>query len=354
MRNWKWMALEVLAASALLVGCGGGERESSGGEIPPLNPWTVSPVQVYGRLHVCGTHVCSESDEEIQLRGMSLFWSNSGWGGDKFYNATLVANLADYWNATVIRAAIGAQGGGDYTVAPAANMSSAQAVIDAAIDKGMYVIVDWHSHGNGAGDLTVMQSQATSFFETLAEKYAGVPNIIWEPFNEPPSTTYSWSEIKAYHEAIISVIRAQGSHNLVVVGSPNWSQDVDVAAANQVSDDDSNVAYALHFYAGTHGKSLRDKADAAMSHGAAIFVTEYGTCDASGSGGFDPVATQEWIDWMDSNLISSANWSMNDKVETASALVAGASTTGPWGSGDLTKSGFLVLEYIHAGYQQPE
>ena len=36
---------------------------------------------------------------------------------------------------------------------------------------------------------------------------------------------------------------------------------------------DANVAYALHFYAGTHRQSLRDKAAFALERGVALFVT---------------------------------------------------------------------------------
>lgn len=276
---------------------------------------------------------------------MSLFWSNTGWGAEKFYNADLVNNLADHYNVALIRAAIGAHESGGYETSPAPNLNRARSIIDAAIAKGMYVIVDWHSH-------ELLLEDAQEFFETLAVEYATAENVIWETFNEPPGGTYSWEVLKPYHEAVIQTNRDAGSTNLVIVGSPTWSQDADVAAADPITSD-ANVAYTLHFYAGTHRQSLRDKADDALDAGVAIFVTEYGTTDASGNGGFDPVETDLWLDWMDVNQISSANWSMNDKAESASALRGGSSAGGPWGSGDLTESGALVLEYVRAGYVEP-
>jgi endoglucanase len=337
-----WRA--ILAVCALLAACGGGGGGSVGGAgvMPAENAWVVSPVAAYGKLRVCGAHVCAaDGTTHVQLRGMSLFWSNTGWGAEGFYNASLVDHLADQWNATVIRAAVGAQDPGNYNL-DASNLTRARKVIDAAIAKGMYVIVDWHSH-------TLLTSQAQGFFGTLADEYKDSPNVIWETFNEPPSTTYSWPTLKTYHEAVIGTIREKGSTNLVVVGSPMWSQDVDVASANKVIDSASNVAYTLHFYAHSHGAGLRAKAETAMRNGAAIFVTEWGDCDASGNGGLDPLATQLWLDWMDEHEISSANWSMNDKRETASALKA-ANTTGPWTADQLSDSGWLVMPYIHRGY----
>ncbi len=344
-----WCSVLGLAAAAVLSACGGGGGGGGGprGEVPPANPWVVSPVEAYGRLTVCGNRICAEGGETpVQLRGMSLFWSNTGWGAEKFYNADLVNNLADHHNVAVIRAAIGAHESGGYTSNPSAHLDRARTIIDAAIAKGMYVIVDWHSH-------QLLQDQAQDFFETLATEYATAENVIWETFNEPPGSTFDWTDdLKPYHEAVIATIRGAGSTNLVVVGSPTWSQDADVAAADPITSDD-NVAYTLHFYAGTHRQALRDKADDALDLGVALFVTEYGTVDASGNGGFDPVETQLWLDWMDANQVSSANWSMHDKQESASALRPGSSARGPWGSGDLTSSGTLVLEYVSAGYVQP-
>jgi endoglucanase len=335
----------ALVSAGLLIACGGEAARGPHGVVVSSPAFAVTPVVAYGRLQVCGAHVCSAGGQPVQLRGMSFFWSNTGWGGERFMNATAVSNLADGWNATVVRAPLGVEGSGGYlesAAAAAANLARVKAVIDGAIAAGVYVIVDWHYSSSA-----VYQAQAQAVFKELAQQYASVPNVIWEPYNEP--TSNSWASLKSYHQAIISTIRAAGSPNLVVVGSPTWSQDVDVAAADPITTD-TNVAYSLHFYAGTHGQSLRDKANAAMSRGRAVFVTEYGTCDASGNGNFNPTESKAWTDWMDQNQISSANWSLDDKAETASALVSGASATGPWPDGQLTPSGLWVKPYVAAGY----
>jgi endoglucanase len=324
-----------LACAALLAACGGELTQEDAASAPSA---PASSVAANGRLRVCGNRICNASGAQVQLKGMSWFWSNTGWGGERFYNATAVRSVAG-WGATVVRAAIGVHGDGSVMAGQRSqNVARARALIDGAIAAGVYVIVDWHSH-------ETHQSEAQSVFRELATAYASSPNVIWETFNEP--TTQSWSSLKAYHEAVIGTIRAAGSQNLVIVGSPNWSQDVDVAAANPVAD--ANTAYTLHFYAGTHGQWLRDKANSAMSRGRAVFVTEWGTCDASGNGGFNATESQNWASWMDQNKISSANWALNDKAETASALVGGASATGPWADSALTQSGAWVKAYIGRG-----
>ena len=146
--------------------------------------------------------------------------------------------------------------------------------------------------------------------------------------------------------AVTNAIRAIDPDNLIVVGTPTWSQDVDVAASSPVTG--INVAYTLHFYAASHKASLRSKASTALSRGVALFVTEYGTCDASGGGAVDAASTQEWMDFMRANKLSHCNWALNDKGETASALLPGTSPSAAWSDGYLTASGRLVKGYIQS------
>merc|ERR1719188_2551149 len=122
----------------------------------------------------------------------------------------------------------------------------------------------------------------------------------------------SWSgQIKPYHEQLVSVIR-QHSANLIILGTRTCSQDVDEAARDPVSGE--NLAYTLHFYASTHKGELRDKARAALGAGAALFVTEWGTCEASG-GSVDLGESETWLAFLAANHISSANWAIEDKAE---------------------------------------
>jgi endoglucanase len=84
---------------------------------------------------------------------------------------------------------------------PDVEFAKAEAVIDAAISNGIYVIVDWHDHH--AED---HEAQAIQFFEKVATKYGNEPNIIYEIYNEP--LQISWSDVlKPYHERLIRAIR---------------------------------------------------------------------------------------------------------------------------------------------------
>ena len=124
-----------------------------------------------------------------------------------------------------------------------------------------------------------------------------------------------------------------------MVGTPTWSQDVDVASQNPI--DRANIAYTLHFYAGTHGQSYRNKAQTALDNGIALFATEWGTVNADGNGGVNINETDAWMAFFKTNNISHANWSLNDKNEGASLFTPG----GSWNS--LTASGTKVKEITH-------
>ncbi|GAA4278325.1 cellulase family glycosylhydrolase [Aquimarina mytili] len=266
-----------------------------------------SVVQKHGRLRVDGNKIVNNDGIPTSLAGNSLFWSNAGDTSD-FYNAETATHLANDWNSAIIRVAMGVKenwdGGNGYIDSPEAQKIKIRKVIDAAIDKGIYVIIDWHTH-----EAEKYQDEAVSFFTEMATLYGDKDNIIYEIYNEP--IRQSWPEIKSYANAVISGIRSKDPDNLIIVGSPTWSQDVDIASNDPISD--SNTAYTLHFYAGTHRQGLRDKAKRAMNNGIALFATEWGAVDASGDGDIDTAETEKWMQFFKDEDISHVNWSVSDK-----------------------------------------
>jgi len=274
------------------------------------------------------------------VSGMSLFWDI--WGFEKYYNANTVGWLATDWNAKLVRAAIAVEEGGADSVLsnPAIHKARVKAVVDAAVANDMYVIIDWHTHHVG-GNIT---SAAISFFTEMAQTYKNTPNVIFEIFNEPWDNVYWDSQIKPYALQVIPAIRNTGAKNLIIVGTRAWSQRVDEAAANRITGYD-NIAYTLHFYAGSHGQWLRDTAQGALNSGIPLFVTEWGSVDASGDGAVAASETWAWVDFMKKNNISNANWSVSDKAEGASALTPNTGASG-WTNNQLTASGSLAKDII--------
>ena len=63
----------------------------------------------------------------------------------QFHTKETVKWLKDEWNVTIIRAALGIDEPGGYLENKTSQKERIFAVIDAAIEEGIYVLVDWHS-----------------------------------------------------------------------------------------------------------------------------------------------------------------------------------------------------------------
>ena len=294
------------------------------------------PVAEHGRLTVKGTRILDEHGKEVMLKGVSFGWHNF-W--PRFYNGDCVAWLAGDWNCSVVRAAMGVEPERGYLSNPDWSVGRIEAVVDAAIENELYVIIDWHSHG-------IHTDAAVNFFSAMAKKYGEYPHIIYEIFNEPVRD--SWEDVKSYSVQVIRAIRRFDPDNIILVGNPHWDQDLDVVAEDPIEGFD-NLMYTLHFYAAGHSKSLRDKADLAIMQGIPVFVSESGGMSPNGDGPLDYASWQEWIDWMYQNKISWVTWSISDKDESCSMLKKSAGSTGNWPESALKESGVKTRELLRSG-----
>jgi len=324
-----------------------------------------SPVARHGHLRVEGHRIVDKDGNPVQLRGMSLFWSISR-GSRSFYNADAVRHIASDWQATVVRAAMGVNRNwaGDeqgFLTGDPTNRDRVITVVDAAIAAGIYVIIDWHAY-----QAEYQQAEAVAFFEDMATRYGKEPNIIYEIYNEPicdrpqdpvqPASNWNvsaqcaagvsdaqfWStKLKPYMQAVTNAIRARGSDNVIILGTPRWCQRPDVAAADPING--INLAYSLHFYANSpdHRDRLRENAARAMlQSGQAIFASEFGTVNADGGGAHNAAETDIWMDFMDQFHIGWANWALHASSQTSAALTSGqANQPSGW---NLSPSGTYI------------
>jgi len=296
-----------------------------------------SIVEEHGRLQVDGNKIVGKDGQPVSLAGSSFFWSNDGWGGHRYYNASVVAWLKLDWGTTIIRAAMGVDEWGGYLENKTNNVNRVKELVDAAIEEGLYIIIDWHSHH--AED---HPDDAVSFFSDMAQLYGDYDNIIYEIYNEPLDV--SWDDvIKPYAEKVIAAIREHDSDNLIAVGTPEWSQRVDLAAANPITTD-ANLAYILHFYSVHHQQWLRDRTNEAMANGLPIIVTEWGSLGYTQN---DP-ETELWMEWCRAKQIIHCNWAVNDKEEEWSIVKSGANTSGRWKDYQLTEAGKLARSIIRS------
>ncbi len=294
-----------------------------------------SIVEQNGRLRVLGNKVVNKNNKPLSLAGNSLFWSNWDVGG-KFYNSKTISHLAKEWKSNIVRAAMGVEEEGGYITNSAREKNKVKAVVEAAIAEGVYVIIDWHTH-----KAEEHQEEAIDFFTEMAQLYGNNDHVIYEIYNEP--VNQSWKTVKSYANAVVNAIRAVDPDNLIIVGTPQWSQKVVDASNDPLTQ--NNIAYTLHFYAGDHKQFLRDEATKAMNNGIALFVTEWGAVNANGDGGADKPETEKWMQFLKDNHISHANWSVSDKVEGASVVAGNAGVSGLLAN-NLTETGFYLKDII--------
>jgi len=307
----------------------------------PVTPEAGTPFENHGKLSVKGTDLVDSKGNMYQLKGVSTH--GIAWFPD-YVNKEAFKTFRDDWGANLIRLAMYTDENGGYC--NGGDKAYLKGLVDegvkAATELGMYVIIDWHI----LHDLTPQKykEDAKAFFEEMSSKYKDYDNVIYEICNEPNGGT-SWSEIKSYAEEVIPIIRANDPDAIIIVGTPNWSQDVDVAANDPITGYD-NIMYAIHFYAATHTDNIRNKAITALNSGLPIFVSEFSICDASGNGAIDYNQAELWFDLITEHNLSYAAWNISNKNETSSLIQSSCNKTSGWTESELSETGVYIRKKI--------
>ena len=291
----------------------------------------------HGHLQVCSGQLTDSQGQAVILRGMSTHGMQ--WY-PQFANRTAFKNLQDR-GANLIRIAMYTEQDG-YLTHPALK-TAVYAAIDAAIAQDMYVIIDWHILADG--NPRTHEEDAIHFFDETSQHYSGQPAVLYEICNEPNQGADWENDIKPYAEAVIPIIRQNDPAAVIIVGTPNWSQDIDIAAHSPL--DYPNLLYACHFYAGTHGQALREKIDNALAQQAAVFISEWGTSSADGNDGIYLEQSETWLQFMAARKLSWANWSLCDKAESSAALNPNTPPDKNWTDDDLSPSGAFVFSHFN-------
>ncbi|MFJ5259995.1 cellulase family glycosylhydrolase [Streptomyces sp. NPDC088387] len=311
-----------------------------GGTVPP----GTTPVGANGQLRVCGTKLCNQSGNPIQLRGMSTHGTQ--WYAQCLTSGSLNA-LATDWNADVLRVSTYVQEGG-YETDPRKFTDLAHRLIEDATSRGMYVIVDWHMLT--PGDPNANLSRARTFFTEIANRHKDKPNVLYEIANEPSGV--SWSTIKSYAEQIIPVIRNIDNNAPVLVGTRAWSSLGVSEGGNETEVvnnpvNASNIMYTFHFYAFSHREDYLNTLSRAADR-IPMFVTEFGTQNYAGEGSNDFSMSQRYIDLMASKKISWVNWNFSDDGRSGAVFNEGTCNSGgPWtGTSSLKQAGVWIRDRI--------
>ena len=287
-----------------------------------------------GPLSLAGTQLTDSGGNPVQLRGISTH--GLAWYPD-YVNEACIRQFREDWGMNVIRLAMyTAESGGYCTGGDKEGLKSlVKNGVEYATACGMYVIIDWHILSDGNPNTYIKEAKA--FFQEMSQEYADYTNVIYEICNEPNGGT-SWSQVKSYAEEVISVIRENDEDGIILVGTPNWCQYVDQAAADPIMGYE-NIMYTLHFYAATHTDSLRKAMVNAVEAGLPIFVSEYGICDASGNGAIDENQADKWVETMNEHGISYVAWNLSNKSETSAILKSSCGKVSGFAGEDLSDSG---------------
>lgn len=280
----------------------------------------------HGKLRVEGRNLVDKNGEVIQLKGVSTH------GISLYPNHVNIDSYNTFkrdWKANLIRLAM-------YTDEELGFCTDGDKEdikkimhrgVKATTDLGMYAIIDWHI----LKDNSPMQNKeaAIKFFDEMASIYKDQDNIIYEICNEPNGDDVTWDIVKEYAEEVIPVIRKHDKDAVILVGTPCWSQDVDIAYDNPLVGFE-NIMYVLHFYAATHKDELRDKLVSVLEKEFPVFISEFSICDASGNGIVDYDEAEKWFDLINKYQLSYAAWNVSNKDESSALILPTCNKYSDW------------------------
>ena len=288
-----------------------------------------------GWLSVEGSQIVNENGEAVTLRGISTHGLT--WYPD-YINDKLFSQISTEWNCNFVRLPMYSA---DYVKNKKENLKILHRGIEAAIKSDMYVLVDWHilTDNNPLDHL----KQAEKFFDDISAEYANSPNIIYEICNEPNGNT-TWDDIYEYANQIIPIIRKNSPNSIIVVGTPDYDQDLESPKKKPLDFD--NVMYVFHFYTASHYDEMFEKLEAAHKANLPVFISECGITEADGNGLIDYGNAVKWFNYLHENNISYVIWNLSNKNESSSFIKATTGEDKHLTDDDLTDSGKWVKALI--------
>ncbi len=290
-----------------------------------------------GRLSVSQGRLVDEAGQPFQIQGVSTH--GIGWFPE-YVNIDAFRTLRDAYGVNAIRIAMytaeynGYCTGGD----PEQLKQLVEQGVACATELGMYAIIDWHTLSDNDPNQHI--DEARAFWREMSQKYADQDNVLYEICNEPNGGT-SWDSVKAYAEDIISEIRKNDDDAVILVGTPNWCQQLNGPMSDPI--DDANLMYTMHFYAATHKQELRDELERGLEQGLPVFISECSICDASGNGNIDYDSADAWLELIDRHQLSHVAWNLSNKDESSSLIRSDCTRLSDWTEDDLSATGKWFL-----------
>ncbi|WDE98334.1 glycoside hydrolase family 5 protein [Lentisphaera profundi] len=308
-----------------------------------------SAFEKYGELELIGTQLCDNKQRPIQLKGMSthgLQWH--GW--NEFLSPESLDVLAYQWKADILRLAMYYDEGG-YKTNPQKFTSMVDTLVEESHKRGLYTIIDWHilKPGDPWGKI----DEAKVFFDYMSKKHASKASVLYEICNEPNGKGVDWLRIKSYAEQIIPIIRKNDPDGIILIGTPAWASlgisDGKVAHGLITQPLNKklahNVMYSVHFYTASHGDLYRKEFNYFVGK-IPLFITEWGSQEASGEGKNDWESTAAWHKILKQHKISWCNWNYSPGHRSSAVWNPNTGPQGPFTQKQLKESGRRIRALI--------
>lgn len=311
----KRLVLCILLVIALVIGClpkGTGMRPRTkeacveDGRDRPSN---------CGRLKVADGKLCDKKGNPVMLRGAS------GYGisvAESFVNEQLFSELSRDMGMNVFRLPVYTSGTGTVGYCNGGDKDRIDTCLRNGVEyadiNDMYAIIDWHILRDM--DPNKYIEDAKVFFDKFSKEFADHENIIYEICNEPNNV--EWPDIVSYANEIIPIIRANDKNSLIIVGTPDWSKQLEDAFEAPLPYD--NIMYTFHFYSASHKEKYQKLVKDMSAKKLPIFVTEFGVTASSGGFPRDLEEADRWIALLEEENISYCMWSFTNFPEACSAI----------------------------------
>jgi hypothetical protein len=150
--------------------------------------------------------------------------------------------------------------------------------VDYATSKNLYVIIDFHQIDDVTSGTNGSSAAAVTFWTTVAPVFSSYSNVIYEAFNEPIDYTLNgWNTaFQTAAQSWVTAIRAGAPNNLIIVGSPSWSQHPEGAIAYPLTG--GNLVFTAHIYPGNFpgsGNVFENHVKTAIAK-VPVFISEWG------------------------------------------------------------------------------
>jgi len=325
--------LQTTAAAGLVgLGVGSGAVGSAAAAGIPT-PW----------LEVDGNLLRDPDGNKVILRGVNVIdpaRAAKEWRKNIEPLIELATDPGKGWHAHVIRLPMQPQDIGDHgpgTAAPTPGFSQAELqnylaeyvdpAVEAAEDVGAYIMLDYHRHypEGPDWDSPELDEEIRLFWNEVAPRYSDRSHVIYELYNEPntpypgagdPTDDVGVTDPRAEENYLywretaqpwVDLIREHASRNLIVIGSPRWSQFTYWAGEHEFEGD--NLAYAGHVYAHENLRPLSTYFGE-PSEEVPVFMSEfgYGTEGSPYLVGTNEVEGQQFLDLFDAHDIHWQAW----------------------------------------------